>query len=67
MDLIIFTGVFSGGLIPLIAALGKGINLIIALFRTNLYWNYWECAAVGLVFISLLLYIHFGLRNKDSN
>jgi hypothetical protein len=48
VDLIFVTGLFTGGIIPILAAVGKGINLIVAIFKPDLYWGYWECVAVGV-------------------
>ena len=45
---IILTGILSGGLIPLLAAVGFGIELIVNIF-TTVSWGYWQNVAVGLI------------------
>jgi hypothetical protein len=65
MDLIFVTGIFTGGIIPVLAAIGKGINLIVTIFKPNLYWGYWECAAVGLTCSGLLSWITYMIKSKQ--
>ena len=45
---IILTGILSCGLIPLLAAIGFGIELIVNIF-TTVSWGYWQNVAVGLI------------------
>ena len=46
---IILTGILSCGLIPLLAAIGFGIELLVNIF-SHVSWGYWGNVAVGLVF-----------------
>jgi len=49
MALIIITGILTAGIIPLLAAIGWGIELFVNLFKP-VNWGYWENVAVGLIF-----------------
>jgi len=49
---IIVTGFFSFGIIPLLAAMGYGIELLVNFFASA-EWTYWQCVAVAFAICAL--------------
>jgi hypothetical protein len=66
MDLIIVTGIFTGGIIPLLAAIGKGINLIVNIFNPTTYWSYWDCVCVGLNCTFIYSWITYFIKKRQN-
>jgi hypothetical protein len=66
MDLIVVTGIFTGGIIPLFAAIGKGINLIVSMFNPSVYWSYWDCVCIGLNCVFVSSWITYLIKRKKN-
>ena len=70
MFLIVFTGILTCGILPLLALFGLGINLVFGIFMTVATWTYWQCVAVGLIFSCILgitpISININRKNKTD-
>ena len=66
MLLIVLTGFLTGGLIPLIAFIGFGIELIINIF-IPVEWGYWENVAVGFLFLILPGVVFYTKKEDHSS
>jgi uncharacterized membrane protein YcjF (UPF0283 family) len=53
MFLIILTGILSAGIIPLLAAIGYGVELVVNIF-TTVTWGYWQNSAIGLISLIIM-------------
>jgi len=64
---IIFSGIISLGILPLLSVIGYGIELLVNIF-TPVSWSYWGKAAVGLIFAILpgVRLINFTFKSRQG-